>query len=647
MVDEVRAAGEEDASASASPSSPSRWRPNVVALSLAPAATEALPPQREDVEPWVAEYLQAEHTPVNFRVELPVSEEYTPRYTFHLNHGTGGAGGAQRAGGRTGMTSWQAAKGSKVGKDMGLPEFAMPDGKVVRLYKTTEQRNARSPRDEPPEPMPDSIDALGVEMPPPPPPPQCNKRDIPQCALYVHMQFPLPKAHTLKQTSTDAWFGTIADEPLLLGTRKVVEAESSAEPNAPPSDEFDLDQSVFAPRRATSDARSFWNGPKVTRRALEIDFARSCSQAFRTHLIKDLNKDLDGGEVEEGEDEPVLEELKKVLLEHRHALYAVYGYYCINGSSHDRYVMGGNEYAAFVSDCALDDKFSEFCRKRDLDLVFVLADAEERGNDISEEQRAKNAANVDRALMRFEFVQAVVRIAIAKHVKSGATQSVAKATERLITESILPRVPREALHDSDVFRRSRLYTREVHEVFAVHNASLSALYEAFANANKSNNVRDTQAETRAKDKVMDLGEWDMLLNMAQLIDDDFTRRQAALCFVWSQAFCTDDMKRRIVLTHLSYVDFLEALARITTFRPLPTQALLKSTGSRSPEHFYMLATAGLHKGKQQLRKVAWYEEEESTATLAEPLRILLELIVERFDTAGAGVLTVKEIQKRL
>lgn len=84
--------------------------------------------------------------------------------------------------------------------------------------------------------------------------------------------------------------------------------------------------------------------------------------------------------------------------------------------------------------------------------------------------------------------------------------------------------------------------------------SLHALYDVFAQANSD---KGPGADARARDTLMDLSEWETFLNMGQLIDEDFTKRQAAQCFQWAQSFCTDDMKRRLILTHLSYADSLE------------------------------------------------------------------------------------------
>jgi hypothetical protein len=54
----------------------------------------------------------------------------------------------------------------------------------------------------------------------------------------------------------------------------------------------------------------------------------------------------------------------------------------------------------------------------------------------------------------------------------------------------------------------------------------------------------------------------------------------------------------------------------------------------------------MHKG-QMRRPLIWQEEEVSSKSLAEPLKMLLSLIIERLDVDGSGVLTVKELKKML
>ena len=56
------------------------------------------------------------------------------------------------------------------------------------------------------------------------------------------------------------------------------------------------------------------------------------------------------------------------------------------------------------------------------------------------------------------------------------------------------------------------------------------------------------------------------------IDSAFTRRDAANCFVWVRMRVSEDgsvgMRRQAI--HLWYEDFLEAIVRVATMKPLPT-----------------------------------------------------------------------------
>merc|ERR1712087_553700 len=73
-----------------------------------------------------------------------------------------------------------------------------------------------------------------------------------------------------------------------------------------------------------------------------------------------------------------------------------------------------------------------------------------------------------------------------------------------------------------------------------------------------------------KGALLSLEEWMRLMHEAELHDPNFGRREAAFCFVWSQMFVTDEIKRREKMMNLTFEGFIEALARITCFKALPT-----------------------------------------------------------------------------
>ena len=149
-----------------------------------------------------------------------------------------------------------------------------------------------------------------------------------------------------------------------------------------------------------------------------------------------------------------------------------------------------------------------------------------------------------------------------------------------------------------------------------------------------------------------------MLEDAGLIDEPqegmpsgLDRRAAVLCFLWSSPFVTDEVKRRDKMMHLNFTDFIEALCRVCTFKPLPTTELLKTHGARSCAHFFQQETQGLHDGRKLCgRAVDWREKEVSANTssnaMRQPLEMLISLIFERLSATG-DMLTRQELKGRL
>jgi hypothetical protein len=75
---------------------------------------------------------------------------------------------------------------------------------------------------------------------------------------------------------------------------------------------------------------------------------------------------------------------------------------------------------------------------------------EDKGSDTNKE-------NDDRKLMGFEFLEIVVRVAVAKYIMSKQVDDVSEAVELLCTDRILPHLCPEALITPNDFRESKLY----------------------------------------------------------------------------------------------------------------------------------------------------------------------------------------------
>ena len=93
------------------------------------------------------------------------------------------------------------------------------------------------------------------------------------------------------------------------------------------------------------------------------------------------------------------------------------------------------------------------------------------------QSRAEAVANDDDQLVRFEFIEVLVRIAFSKYIASGLMRDASDAVARLLEECVLPRAPPAALVDPNAFRFGRMYCAEVEAVLERHWDFLGAVFK--------------------------------------------------------------------------------------------------------------------------------------------------------------------------
>ena len=104
--------------------------------------------------------------------------------------------------------------GSRVGESV-APSFALPDGRIMRLFHASHKRNARTPFAEPAETLPETLSGLGMQrLPQRPPPPLPNERDMPKVAHRVELTPPLPLKSLLVETHAPSSWGVPLKRPV-------------------------------------------------------------------------------------------------------------------------------------------------------------------------------------------------------------------------------------------------------------------------------------------------------------------------------------------------------------------------------------------------------------------------------------------------
>lgn len=109
------------------------------------------------------------------------------------------------------------------------------------------------------------------------------------------------------------------------------------------------------------------------------------------------------------------------------------------------------------------DAGSAYCSNGALDSLFIATNFEE-GDTVPAQE---NEENDDNALMRFEWVEILIRVAIEKFIRDKAVTDNVCDAFIMLCEQHLSRLPLGASIDSNEFREQRLYTAEVDALLQV------------------------------------------------------------------------------------------------------------------------------------------------------------------------------------
>lgn len=120
---------------------------------------------------------------------------------------------------------------------------------------------------------------------------------------------------------------------------------------------------------------------------------------------------------------------------------------------------------------------------------------------------------------------------------------------------------RAGTHDPDDFRTKSLYNEAVEKALIPHVPYLREVYKHFTTVT-------------AIKKRMSVRDWVKFLAEVHFFDEDFTRCEGKLAFVWAQMKTADVVKHYAEFSTLSFTDFLEALCRVAVAKTWPADGVL-------------------------------------------------------------------------
>jgi hypothetical protein len=388
------------------------------------------------------------------------------------------------------LCRWAYIEGNRISEG-NYNYFEMPDGRLSHFYSRAELKQAILPP--PPITIPDPFTLSRVcpgfhhDVDEPLPslrlPPAASKSDV-VASFVLTFKFPID----IQNPPT----GNInfKDQPILLHVAEVLVKPKITTTSIVAKKRWSLEKSTFAPRQMKSDARAFFDNDRVKKKAFTIDWANLTAKKKFVSMV--LNTDDEGGEEE-------MKEVKAVLWNCYSIVMDAFEFYSVMGTSLTQaYTIQSNAFNDFVDDCKITDMAT--CKRKDIDTIFIVANLEE------DKQSKTNKVNDDRALMRFEFLECVVRIAIAKYLKSGQTNDVSDALVLLCEQNLQENLGPEAVHDSNDFRKDRLYFEEVDKIYWKHYRKLQMIFDVFAKPKVG----------FSKDKLMTLSEWSTFMKCVDL-----------------------------------------------------------------------------------------------------------------------------------
>jgi hypothetical protein len=375
---------------------------------------------------------------------------------------------------------------------------------------------------------------------------------------------------------------------------------------------FQPEQSVFANRIEEADSGSYYDD-EVLRDMLICDWERAMEHENVKNFI--IKRHQDGVAIgDEQKTAKLLTAIFDELTSHRAHIYNTFDFYAVMGSGSDITQIQLNQFTDLLDDCNIPDKASVTCNRAALDRIFIATNREDDDQD-----DATADVNDDSSLMRFEFIEIFIRIAIAKYIESGQINDVPTAVRKLMAEHFAPNKGEGScnalIEDASKFRKAHVYQEDTDNVLREHIGFLRKVFKGY---------------TRDSDRGMIVKEFITMLRDMDFLNSDFTQREAKLAFVWSKVRVIDEVQNRSKIMLMSFLDFLECMLRLAQLKNMPAEEDLQKMASmrllKTPTYLsYLKASVG-SKANKLLHRPSNEWGAPHTRPLADKLRICVEMM---------------------
>eukprot|EP00943_MAST-04B_sp_MAST-4B-sp1_P006355 g6355.t1 len=390
-----------------------------------------------------------------------------------------------------------------------------------------------------------------------------NKEKVKRYQAFVKMKkkkslsrSPFPEI-ALADNSHDS--SNLVDDQHMKEKEKKTVADTNGKNNIDEMEKkLDLPTSVFSERANLSDSKGFFDTDEFYERVCEADF-HYCPRVRR--MVEDNPDDY--------------EKIKAIVADSYRYVREAFRYHVAESAS-DSFEMSWMDFTTFAKHCKIVDPSEEEhggFTFTDLDSIWILVNCHEN-NDMVKSHHI-------RYLSRFEFLEAIIRIAVAKYGTNDAGQPrlVSSAVDTLIEANIKQHYK---TMDANTFRRLKLYHPRTNKVIADNERSIRLAFKTYAKF-QSRKDKYTRKHTIKNGGIAFADDPNCLtkIQFVELLhaggvfeDRRRLKKDAFRVFIYSQNTTLDEFQRskdsslRDDSKTLCYPEFLEALARLSEINHL-------------------------------------------------------------------------------
>lgn len=200
---------------------------------------------------------------------------------------------------------------------------------------------------------------------------------------------------------------------------------------------------------------------------------------------------------------------------------------------------------SFFPSVSMND-FTSFSRKAKLQDLHLKQSTIDRLFITTNFEAENQPNNPDKQLIRFEFIELLIRIAGAKYKETGVCKTWTDAFEKLWEDNILPA---SEMHLWQGFRDQQLYTVEVNDLFMANDELIRKVYQRYYTL--------TKKYMSAEDAI------ELFCNES---DCGLTNKEAQYCHAMSKMTNPNENDNSERYTKLQYPEFLEMIGRVAELK---------------------------------------------------------------------------------